>query len=173
MKKGRWGSERGGTSLMEFTLVGIPMIFVLISVFELSRGMWIYQSLAAGVKAGTRYTIVHGEDCATSPNSCTVTIGQIATQIQNAGPGLMPDQLTLTFTPASGSAISESMTDALNDTTTWPPSANNANAAGQNVTISAVYPFSSVISMFWPGAASILPFTTVNFPAASKERIQY
>lgn len=160
--------------MVEFTLVGIPMIFIVISVFELSRGMWIYQSLAASVKAATRYTSVHGADCATSPNTCTVTVGQIASVIQAAGPGLIPDQMTVTFTPATGTAISETLTVALTDSTTWPPSAGFANAVGQNITISAVYPFSSVISMFWPGAGpGIGPFSPVNFPAASTEKIQY
>ena len=28
-----------GQSLVEFTLVGIPIVFVLISIFEISRGM--------------------------------------------------------------------------------------------------------------------------------------
>jgi Flp pilus assembly protein TadG len=171
MKK-RWRSrEHGGTSLIEFTLVGIPMIFVLISVFEISRGMWIYHTLAAGVKAGTRYTIVHGKNCSYSPNTCTVTIGQIAAQIQNAGPGLLPDQLTLTFTPANGTATTETLTAALADTTVWPSS--TANWVGMDIIISGTYPFSSIISMFWPGAASVGPFTTVNFPASSREKIQF
>ena len=38
-------SRCGGQSLVEFTLVGIPLIFVLISVFEISRGMWMYHTL--------------------------------------------------------------------------------------------------------------------------------
>jgi Flp pilus assembly protein TadG len=170
MKRQRRG-EHGGSTLLEFTLVGIPMIFVMISVFEISRGMWIYHTLASAVKAGTRYAIVHGVNCAQSPNTCTVTIGQIATQIQNAGPGLMPDQMTLTFTPANGSATTETLTSSLADATVWPSS--TANLVGMRVSISATYPFSSVISMFWPGATSISPFTTVNFPAASQERIQF
>jgi Flp pilus assembly protein TadG len=171
MQRRRRSSEHGGTSLIEFTLVGIPLIFVMISVFEISRGMWIYHTLAAAVKAGTRYTIVHGQSCAQAPNTCTVTIGQIATQIQAAGPGLMPDQLTLTFTPANGSATTETLTASLADATVWPSS--TANLVGMDVAISATYPFSSVISMFWPGATSISPFATVNFPAASKEKIQF
>jgi len=169
--KRRHRSEHGGTSLIEFTLVGIPLIFVMISVFEISRGMWIYHTLASAVKAGTRYTIVHGTNCAQAPNTCTVTIGQIATQIQAAGPGLMPDQLTLTFTPANGSATTETLTASLADTTVWPSS--TANLVGMDVAISATYPFSSVISMFWPGASPVGTFGTVNFPAASREKIQF
>src|SRR5215212_5363994 len=84
----------GGNSLVEFTLVGIPLIFILIATFELSRGMWSYHTLAYAVKSGARYTIVHGQNCAIAPNACTVTIGQIAATIKSAGVGLPPDVVT-------------------------------------------------------------------------------
>src|SRR6266849_3318008 len=77
-----------GSATLEMTLVGIPMIFVLISIIEVSRGMWIYHTLSYAVREGTRYTIVHGVNCKTSPNNCAVTVGQIATVIQNAAVGL-------------------------------------------------------------------------------------
>src|SRR5579871_5563504 len=75
--------KRSGQSLIEFTLVGIPLIFVLISVFEISRGMWIYHTLAYSVKNGVRYASVHGINCVGSatnsklqnPNNCTVNMG--------------------------------------------------------------------------------------------------
>jgi Flp pilus assembly protein TadG len=54
MTTSRNPKERGGTSLVEFTLVGIPMIFLLISTFEVARGMWEYHTLAYAVKEGTR-----------------------------------------------------------------------------------------------------------------------
>ena len=55
-------SKRRGNSMIEFTLVGIPLMFVLISIVELSRGMWIYHTLAHAVKEGTRYTAVRGQN---------------------------------------------------------------------------------------------------------------
>lgn len=64
------GGRRGGNAMIEFVLVGIPLIFVLISIFEMARGMWLYHTLAYSVKEGVRYTIVHGQNCATAPNSC-------------------------------------------------------------------------------------------------------
>ena len=165
-------NRRRGNSTIEFTLVGIPMIFAVISIFELSRGMWIYHSLAAAVKAGTRYAIVHGQDCALLPNTCTVTIGQIASQIQAGGPGLLATDMQVTFTDATGTSVGETLADALNDSTQWPPAA--ASGVGQPVTISATYPFTSAISMFWPGAGQgVHPYQTVNFPASSTEKIQF
>ncbi len=164
-------NQHGGSSLIEFTLVGIPVIFVLLSTFELCRGMWIYDTLAASVKAGTRYTVVHGQNCSLTGNTCTVTIAQIAGHIQSAGPGLLPDKLSLTFTPASGSPVTCALTDCLNNSTTWPPA--SANGQGSDVTISGRYPFRSMISMLWPDAGRVSTFAPVNFGAASRERIQF
>src|SRR6266705_3011910 len=90
---------RRGSSILEFVLVGIPIIFVLISLFEISRGMWTYHTMAYAVREGVRYATVHGKGCA-SPNTCQVTIGNITSQIKAAGIGLDPGAVTLTFTPA-------------------------------------------------------------------------
>jgi hypothetical protein len=73
---------------------------------------------------------------------------------------------------ATGTSVGDTLADALNDSTLWPPAA--ASGVGQPVTISATYPFTSAISMFWPGAGQgVRPYQTVNFPAASTEKIQF
>jgi Flp pilus assembly protein TadG len=166
--------ERGGSSLIEFTLVGIPMIFVLISTFEMARGMWIYHSVAHAVKEATRYASVHGENCRTSPNDCGVTIGNIATVLKNAGPALIPSQLTVTFTPSAGSSTTGTLATLVSNNTAWPPvSPTGTNAIGQPITIAAKYPFRSAIAMFWPGTASQGGPGLVYLPASSTDRIQF
>src|SRR5882762_5274489 len=52
-----------GSNILEFTLVGIPLVFILISTFEMARGMWNYHVMAYAVKEGTRYASVHGNNC--------------------------------------------------------------------------------------------------------------
>lgn len=158
--------ERGGTSLVEFTLVGIPMIFLLISTFEISRGMWIYHTLAFGVKEGTRYASVHGQTCSIAPNNCTVTVAQVAQQIENFTGGLLPGQLTLTLT-TTGTSKTCTITNCLLDNSTWPPAPDNA--PGNDIQISGRYPFQSAISMFWPGAGPSVGVATVNFGASARE----
>lgn len=166
--------ERGGSTLIEFTLVGIPMIFVLISTFEMGRGMWIYHSVAYAVKEATRYASVHGATCTTSPNTCGVTVGNIATVLKNSGPALIPSQLTVTFTPSAGDPINGTLASLLTNNTAWPPSSPaGANAIGQKVTIAAKYPFRSAISMFWPGTAAQGGPGLVYLPASSTDRIQF
>src|SRR5438046_1750407 len=129
-------NQTAGNSLLEFTLVGIPLIFVLISTFEMSRGMWNYQSLAYGVKSGVRYAVVHGQTCGTTGNNCMVTIGQIASVIQATGVGLPGDLVTLTFTTASGVATTCVLNDCIAsyNSAPWPPSTDNA--PGQDLRIS-------------------------------------
>jgi Flp pilus assembly protein TadG len=164
---------RRGSVLLEFTLVGVPMMFVLISVFEISRGMWQYHTLAYAVKEATRYASVHGEDCSIAPNACTITIGNIATVIQQTGAGLIPADMTVTLTPAAGAATSDTLQNLLSSATHWPPaSPAGTNAVGQPITISAVYPFRSALAMFWPGSKPE-SFGTVSFPASSTNRIQF
>jgi len=169
MKRKR--ASEHGSSFLEFVLVGVPVIFVIFSIFEMSRGMWAYHSLAYAVREGTRYAIVHGANCATSPNSCTVTISQIATVIKNAGVGLDGSQLNLTFTPNTGSAVDCTMNSCLTNTTQWPPA--SASAIGMTVTISANYPFRSGIAFFWPGSRPTGQFPAMNLPALSKDLIQF
>ena len=164
-------SRRRGATILEFTLIGIAMIFVVISFFEMARGMWTYQTLAYAVREATRYTIMHGKDCA-SPNTCQVTVAQIAGVIQSAGVGLDPDNTTITLTPAVGGATSSTITTMLGTTTIWPPSA--ASAPGQNITISAVYPFRTILAMFWVGdGRPVKDSQTFNLGATSTEPIQY
>ena len=134
-------NSRRGASIVEFTLIGIAMIFVVISFFEMARGMWTYQTLAYAVREGTRYAAMHGKDCA-SPNTCQVTVAQIAGVVKSAAVGVDPTSTTLTLTTASGSATSNTITNLLSNSTNWPPS--TAYAPGQKVTISAVYPFRTI-----------------------------
>jgi len=169
-RRRKW--QQGGSSLLEFVLVGIPLVFVLISTFEIARGMWTYQTLNYSVKRGVRYTIVHGWNCGQSGNACTVTVGQIATVIHDAALGLDNTRVNLTLTPSSGTAITCQLSDCLTNTTVWPPS--TANAPGMSVTISATYPFSSMIAMVWPGTrGGAIRFAAVNFGASSNDLMQF
>jgi Flp pilus assembly protein TadG len=168
------GRRRRGSSVLEMTLVGVPLMFLLITSFELSRGMWLYHTLAFAVKEGTRYAVVHGQDCALPPNSCTVTISNIATVIQNQGGGLTSSSLSLTFTDAAGNATTCLLSACIANYTTsaWPNSSNNA--PGLKIKISGTYPFSGVVALFWPGASRALGgYTTVNLYASSRESIQF
>src|SRR2546423_10386853 len=170
MKIARRGKRRAGSSVLEFTLIGIPIFFILISTFEMSRGMWNYHLLPYAVKDGTRFASLHGLNCSTFPNTCSVTVAQITRHILDAGAGLPANDLTLTFTSV-GSVITCVATSCLTDTSIWPPAAGGG--VGSNVQIDGTYRFQSALAMFWPGAGAGVRFSSVNFPASSRETIQF
>ncbi len=165
------GNGRNGTATIEMTLVGIPLIFVLISTVEVARGMWIYHTLAYALREGTRYTIVHGVNCSTPPNNCAVAVKDIAAVIQNAGVGLYDTDNFEIEMKSPADDVSGTLTSALADTTQFPSS--GGNSIGASITFSATYPFQSAIAMFWPGAGPGINFTSVTFPASSQEEIQF
>jgi Flp pilus assembly protein TadG len=153
--------------MIEMTLVGIPVIFILITTFEVARAMWIYHTLAHAVKEGSRYASVHGSNCAAPPNACTVDIAQIAARIRSAGVGLIPEELQLSFTAANGVETRCLLRSCLTNTTTWPPSP--ANGVGSHIIISGSYPFRSPVALLWQRDAAAV----IHFPASSQERIRF
>jgi len=173
--------KRLGQTLVEFTFVGIPLIFVLISIFEISRGMWIYHTLAYSVKVGIRYASVHGVNCvnnAGNPNTCTVNIGpysapgggalpSIAYVIRQAAVGLDPDKTTLTFN-ANGSVTTCIMSACT--ATQWPADPNNA--VGKPIRIDIATPFNSALAMLWPGASPV-KFSAGSLGASSQDYVQF
>lgn len=166
--------SRRGANTIEFTFVGIPIIFVLISIFEISRGMWLYETAAHAVREGVRYATVHGFNCVNNPpmvtNSCAVTAADVAQVIRNAGVGLDPAATTLTFiAPAPGG---NSFSCALNacPATIWPPA--GANTAGTAIQINITTPFNSALAMFWPGSQPA-SFASTTLGATSMDFVQF
>jgi hypothetical protein len=160
-----------GSTMIEFTLVGIPMIFVLISTFEISRAMWNYHTLAYAVREGTRYAVVHGSDCTADPmNTCGLTVGQVAQHIQSAGIGLDGSQLSLTFV-SSGNSITCVLNQCVTDATVWPQAP--LNTPGSTLAINGKLPFESALAMFWPGAGSGMNFPTAYLTAGSSDIVQF
>lgn len=173
----RRASQRGN-SLIEFTLVGIPLIFILISTFEISRGMWHYHTLAYAVRDAARYAAVHGYNCGASPHACQIRVSDLARKVESAGVGLLPDNLTVTI-QSSTRTIGPATLTALKANSECFPTASDCSGtveaggmAGQPVTITAIYPFQSAIAMFAPGNRPIV-FGTFNLPASARERIAF
>jgi len=161
---------RTGQSLIEFTFVGIPLMFVLISIFEISRGMWVYHTLAHATKVAARYSIVHGQNCvAPATNTCAVTIGNIAQIFKDAGVGLNEATTTMNFISQGGTTTC-TLSACLGNSTQWPPAGGNAPT--QVITIEAVTPFKSAIALFWPGASPV-NVAAVDLPARASERVVF
>ncbi len=168
-----------GNAVIEFTFIGIPLMFVLISVFEMARGMWVYHTLAYAIKEGTRFAIVHGHNCAIDPHDCAVRVSDIAARIKDAGVGLDPAVLKLRFTSVTRAIPEDTLENYLANNAYWPTYAKGVTPAdtggtpGNNLTITGTYVFQSAIAMFWPGAGPGTVFGSFNLPASSTERIQF
>jgi hypothetical protein len=199
--------RRRGNATIEFTLVGIPLLCVLISTFEMARGMWLYHTLAYAVKEGARYAAVRGQN---SPNQ--VALGgppaalpqmPICQYIIQQGPGLIPQQVMLTFHSATQPDITVNAGSCMGLQTApsaatcasatngamppyWPPggtfsapqsdaSGNTIldNQAGQVISINACFSFQSSILMFWPGTQGGMQFPSFIFPAKASEVMQF
>ena len=180
--------KQRGQAMLEFTLVGIPLMFVLISIFEISRGMWMYHTMAFAVKDGVRFASVHGINCinttgsgGSDPNFCQKTIADIAAQIQGSAVIFDPTQTTLTFFPGDGGVASTTCTMVgpgaggcpQFTANAWPPTgAGDLNSIGRPIRIDVTAPFRSALSMFWPGSRPV-NFGTFNLGASSTDYIQY
>ncbi len=192
-------NPRRGAATIEMTLVGIPIIFVLISTFEMSRGMWMYHTLAYSVKNGVPYSVkhgvrfasVHGLNCVFTPevpNDCATSIAAIAAVIQNAAVGIDPAKTELTFKLGPTGGISTpcymgtpgasppygTLPACSTLTTTWPTNDGTGvyNGVGKRIEIDIETPFASALSMFWPGSKPV-SFALVNFGASSADLIQF
>ena len=169
-----------GSSTLEMTLVGIPLIFVIISTVEMARGMWIYHTLAYSLKEGTRFAIVHGQNCSTPPNNCAVKVSDIAKVIQKAGVALDPSLLKVEMQSTVddvGPNLTLTLSTLLTTNTLFPTPSTGTTVGGgsmeTNITFLAQYPFQSAIAIFWPGAGKGMQFPTFNLPASSQEKIQF
>jgi hypothetical protein len=166
-------SSQRGSAMVEFTLVGIPLMFTLVCIFEISRAMWVYNTMAHAVKEGVRFAVVHGQSCVTNPplvtNNCAMTVGDVANRIRQNGIGLEADRTTLVFTAESGT-ITCLLSSCVGDASLWPPA--GANGIGRRVQIRASAPFRTALGMLWPGSSPVA-FAPFNVGAVAAEKIRF
>jgi len=165
-----------GSALLEMALLGVPMIFVWISIVEIGRGMWQFHVLQYATKQTGAYLAVHGSTCGIPPNSCTVKIRDAVAYFRTQGPVLSPDLVKLTFTSDSGATVScVPITSCASNTTLWPPNSpatNPDNIPGKDLILRAQYSFRSAISMFAPGNAPVT-FGTFYMVAGSQQSVLF
>ena len=170
--------SRKASSMLEFTFVGIPLMFILISIFEISRGMWMFNTLAHSVKEGVRMAVVHGNNCVIEPNACSVTTGQICQEMRSQGPGLDPARvIDVTFITETRTITKADLSACLTGTETFPVSAtipptDVGGAIGRPVEIRAKYRFDSALAFFWTGSRGFV-FGRIYLPAIARERVRY
>jgi Flp pilus assembly protein TadG len=160
-------SRRRGNAVVEMSLIFLPLMFSVFSVFELGRAMWTYHTLATAVKKGVRVAMVHGARCAEASTECPVTVGTLIQTIQQNGVGLDMTVLDLTFTAGGQSLSCAPASGCSTNNTNWP--AAPYNPVGETITIDGKYAFTTALKSMWPGQTT----GTFNLAAKSTETIQF
>jgi Flp pilus assembly protein TadG len=165
--------RRRGNVALEFTLVGIPVLFILISVVNISYTMMTLHTMQEAVVQGARFIIGRGAGCAANSNTCTITIGTITDAMRLFNAGVDPNSLRVTFTTASGATTAcNPIISCHGNSTVWPPASNSDNVPGKDIIVSADYPCVTVIAMFWPGNG-MNKFGQMTLHAYSRQRMTF
>jgi Flp pilus assembly protein TadG len=165
--------SRTGATTLEFTLLGIPGLLLCMSVMMTGIDMWQFFTLSYSVAETTRFAAVHGITCApTVPvkNSCLITRAQVAAYFESQALALNKASTVLTLTDGSGTITCDPVTSCPSDTSNFPATTNNA--VGSNISITATYPISNPLFMYWPGAGTVNP-GTYTVGATSTQEILY
>jgi hypothetical protein len=165
----KFGSRKGNAAL-EFVMTGVPLIFMIISVVEISRGMWVYDTLVHAVESTTRDMAVRGYDCSTYVASCPQTIGGYAQLFNKWAIGLDPSQVSVTFESVSHTVACSPLNSCYSNSTSWPPTGDNAR--NLDIWVIATMPFNSALGMYTFGSAPVL-FSKFTFSAKSHQQILF
>jgi len=168
-----------GSALVEFTLVAIPLLFVVISIFEMSRGMWMYHTLESAVTEGANWAAVNGQNCGNNANLCTCplnaashgdSIDCVARVISAAALGIPADttNFAVTLTSGASSVSCNPLSSCFDNPGVW----STSNVVGTVVLVQGQVPFSSAIALFWPGAGS-QQAAAVTLTASSSQIVQF
>lgn len=162
--------SRAGHAVIEFVMTGIPMIFAVISIVEMSRGVWVYDTLAHAVETTTRDMAVRGFDCANYVSGCQQTIGGYSQLFSKWATGLDPAQVVVVFQTANHSTTCNPLNSCFSNATAWPPAGDNAR--NLDIWVSASMPFNSAISMLFFGSAPVA-FSRFTLSAKSHQQILF
>ena len=177
-----------GVAILEFLLAGIPILVLLLIIFELCLALWSYHTLAAAVEDGALYASTKGQGCTYTGNSCRVSISAIIQDILGAGVGIDPNRLNLTFHSSASAYYADIVCNPAQTclsgrytTTLWPPARVSSGPpavygdmpAISYIDITGTYPSPvPVISLFMP--AQLLPaIGTLQFSATSRQVVQF
>jgi len=179
--------REGGNQTLEFTLVGIPLLFILFGVANMSFAMLTLHTLQEACEQGARYAATRGSTCSSGTNTCGVTVGQIAGVISKAAAGISPASLIVTLTVcAAGSSYAtcspvnspvnqvscNPLTSCSGSSTAWPSSSNNT-AGSYDVIVSADCTVASPIFMYWPSGGPAVKTQSSTFHAYSRQELVF
>jgi hypothetical protein len=139
--------------MLEFTLVGAPLLVITMSIVQMSLAMWQFYTMQHAIQSAARYVTLHSYGCMTNGNSCGVTVAGVANIISSQAMALDPSRLNVSLITAAGTQSCNPLTSCTSNTAQFP--ATGANAPGQDVKIKATYNLKDPLIMYWPGAGHV------------------
>lgn len=158
-----------GNALIEFTLLGVPLLFMTIGIVAVSLDMWEYHNLAYSTEATARYIIVHGASCSANSNSCTIRVKDVSAFFESQSMALNRSQVIVTLTDGSGATTCNPVTACDTNTAQFPNA--TYNSVGSDVTVKATYILKNPLAMYWPPNRD--PANDFTVGATSRQRILF
>ncbi len=164
--------KQAGSAMVEFTMTGIPLMFIWISIVQMSIGMWNYHTLQYAIKQTGAYVAVHGGSSGyCRSNACRVQ--DAATVMAQYAVGIPQSAINMTFTPVSSSdhtttytATSCTLDSCLSNSTNFPNGYTEFE-------IKAEYQFKTALGMVAPGSGGVIRFTNPWFPAYTHQQVMF
>ena len=154
----RWWRDESGQSLVEFAMMFVTFMFVLAGIFDFSRGIYYYNSLAEAARAGVRYAIVHGENA--SPVAGPCNSGSSCDCEDDDAPNsaaIRTEALSRTLGMDPGTVTT---------TCSWPDqnvSGTYLNARNKRVKVTVGYTYQPILTSFIPEANITLQGEATSF----------
>jgi Flp pilus assembly protein TadG len=165
----RMRRHRRGSAILEFVLTGIPLMFVWISIVQLSLEMWHYHTLQYAVKAAGAY-VAHKGSAYVSAGNTAKTISDAAAVLRDSAIGMPTTSLQVTWT-SGATSVTCYLNNCLTNTTTWPPTATSS--AGSTFTIKADYVFNAGAIRMVTGKYAPVRFGSHHMPGYTRQAILF
>ena len=164
--------NQGGSAMLEFTMTGIPLMFIWISTVQMSLGMWNYHTMQYAIKQTGAYVATHGSSSGyCKANSCKVS--DAAAIMAQYAVGIPASAINMTFTPVSSTdhtttytATSCTLDNCKTNTTAFPNGYTEFE-------IKAEYQFKNALGMIAPGPGGVIQFKNPWFPAYTHQQVMY
>jgi hypothetical protein len=140
-----------GIAFIEFTIVGVPIVFLTTSITEMSLESWNFHSMVYAIEVADRYACDHGRTCSKNGNTCTIRVQDVASLISHPAPGLDSSLMNVTLTTHSTSTNCLPLNACFTNTTQFPSTTDNG--VGLDIKISATCAMHNPVSMLWFGSA--------------------
>ncbi len=135
-----------GNAIIEFSFLAIPITFITITIISTSMAMWQFHCLAYASETTANYASVHGATCAQNGNSCTLTVGNIASYFATQAIALDKSKVNVTFKDGSGTTSCTPLSNCTSSAAQFP--ASSYNTVGSDLTVTATYTLKNPITIY-------------------------